>query len=78
MFDVCSKIDGPTLDDCLYPGYLLAETLISFSLRFCANQIVFMTDIEKVFLQIPLKHEHRDFALFLWYENENETNSENI
>lgn len=79
VLDICSKIEGPTVRDCLYAGYLVAEALLSFFfLRFLGNKIVFIADIEKEFSQISWKHEHRAFVLFLWYENENETYSENI
>ena len=67
-----------TVRDCLYAVYLVAEALLSFFFTFLGNKIVFIADIEKEFSQIPWKHEHRAFVLFIWYENENETYSENI
>ena len=71
-FDASSKIEGPSLNDCLHPGLSLTALLLSVVLRFRANKIVFVADIEKAFLQISLKPEHRDFERFLWYENEDE------
>ena len=78
VFDGCSKIEGPSLNNCLYLGSWLIEPSLSVVLRFRGNKIVFTADIEKAFLQISLKPEHRDFVRFLWYDNENEITSENI
>ena len=62
VFDACSKIEGPALNDCLYPGSLLKEALLSVFSHFRANKIVFIADIENNFLQIPLKPKHRVFV----------------
>ena len=78
VFDDSSKIEGASLNDCLHPGPSLIEPLLSIILRFRANKIVFVANIEKAFLQISLKPEHRDFVQFLWYEDEDEITSENI
>ena len=63
--------------DCLHSGSSLIEPSLSVILRFRAKKIRFVADIEKAFLQIYLKPEHRDFVLF-WYINENDITSENI
>ena len=77
VFDASRKIDGPSLNDCLYPGLSLTEPLLFVILRFAANKIIFIADIEKTFLQISLKPEHRDFVQLLFHENSNEISSEN-
>ena len=64
VFDGSSKIEGPSWKDCLYPGYSLTEPLLSVILRFRANKIAFIADIEKAFFQISLKPEHGDFVQF--------------
>ena len=66
------------MNDCLHPRPLLTEPLLSVILRSSANKIDFIAYIEKPFLQISLKPEHRDFVRFLWYENEDEIASKNI
>ena len=53
------------MNDCLYPGPSLTEPLLSVILRFRANKIAFNAIIEKTFLQISLKPEHRGFVRFL-------------
>ena len=78
VFDASLKIEEHSLNDCLHPGPSLTEPLLSVILRFPANKIAFIADIEKLFLQISLKPDHRDFVRFLWNENENEITSENI
>ena len=52
VFDASSKIEGPTLNNCLIPGSLLTEPLLSVILRFHANEIVFIVHIENAFLQV--------------------------
>ena len=66
VFDASSKIEGLSLNDCLYPGSLLTEPLRSVILRFRVNKTFFIADIKKRFLKISLKPEHRDFVPFLW------------
>ena len=78
VFDGSSKIEEPTLNDCLYPGSSLTEPLTSVILHFHANNIIFIVDIEKEFLQISLKLEDRNLVHFLWYKNKNEITSDNI
>ena len=65
VFDASSKIEGPSVNDCLHPGRSLTEPLFSVFLRFRANKINFIADIEKAFSQISLKPEHRDCAIFV-------------
>ena len=38
-------------------------------LKFRVHSIVLTTDIEKVYLQININEEHRDYLRFLWYRN---------
>ena len=82
VFHASSKIEGPSLNDCLHPGPSLTEPLPSVIVRFRTNKIVFVADIEadieKTFLQFSLKPEHRDFVQLLWCKNKNEITSENI
>lgn len=57
-FDVSSKIEGPTLNDCLNPGPSVTEPLLSLILHFHVDKIVFIAYMKKTFLQICLKPVH--------------------
>ena len=79
VFDASCKVDGPSLNDCLYSGPSLTEPLLPILLRFRAYKIAIIADIEKAFLQISLNPEHRDFVRFLWFNDvDNEINSKTI
>ena len=69
VFDASSKIEGPSLNECLYPGPSLTESLFGVLLRFRLYRYAFISDIEKAFLQISLAPEHREFARFLWFND---------
>nr|XP_047135304.1 uncharacterized protein LOC124812545 [Hydra vulgaris] len=78
VFDASSSVDGPSLNDCLYPGPSLTTSLYGILLRFRAQNIAFVADIKKAFLQITLSPEDRDYVQFLWLENINSLNKDNI
>ncbi|XP_065679841.1 uncharacterized protein LOC136094152 [Hydra vulgaris] len=78
VFDASSSVDGPSLNDCLYPGPSLTTSLYGIFLLFYAQKKAFVADIEKAFLQITLSPEDCDYARFLWFENINSLNKDNI
>ena len=51
LFNAISKIGGSSLNDCVYPGPLLTEPLLSLIARFRGNNVSFTADGEKGFLQ---------------------------
>ncbi|XP_057290228.1 uncharacterized protein LOC130612911 [Hydractinia symbiolongicarpus] len=51
------------------PGPSIATPLFDVLARFRANNIAFIADIEKAFLQISLFPGHRDYVRFLWFKN---------
>ena len=55
FYDAISNATGQSLNDCLYLGLALRESLFGVLLWFCINQIAFISDIEKAFLQIFLQ-----------------------
>ena len=63
VLDTSSKIKGPSLNDCLHPGPLLTEPLLSVILSFHANKIVSIAKIGKAFYQISLKPEQTYFTI---------------
>ena len=78
VFDASSKIEGPSLNECLYPGSSITESLFGVLLRFRLYRYAFISDIEKAFLHISLAPEHREFARFLWFNEVHNLTSENI
>ena len=73
VFDTSSKIEGPSLNECLYPGPSLTESLFGVLLCFRLYRYAFISDIEKVFLP-----EHGEFVRFLWFNDVYNLTSENI
>ncbi len=70
VFDASCKVNGPSLNECLYSGPNLLDILI----RFRFNTIAIMADIKQAFLNVAISPEHRDYLRFLWYDlNSEET-----
>ena len=65
VYDASSNATGPSLNDCLYPGPSLCESLFGVLLRFRINRVAFISDIQKVFLQILLHSNDKDFVRLL-------------
>ena len=78
VFDASSKISEPSLNDCLFSGPSITEPLFPILLRFRADRIALIAGIEKAFLQISISPKHRDFIRFLWYDDIENINCENI
>ncbi|XP_065654791.1 uncharacterized protein LOC136081405 [Hydra vulgaris] len=78
VFDASATIDGPSLNDCLNAGPSLTTSLFGVLLRFRCNKYAFISDIEKAFLQISLKEKDRDFVRFLWVDNLDSENGQDL
>ena len=78
VYDASSNTTGPSLNDCLYPGPSLCESLFGVLLRFRINCVAFIADIEKAFLQIKLHPKDKDFVRFIWFKDLNNLNIDNI
>jgi hypothetical protein len=61
--------NAPSLNDCIYPGPLLLKELVGILLRFRTMNEVILADIQKAFLQIAVREQDRDCTRFLWFEN---------
>ena len=68
VFDASCKVNGPSLNECLYSGPNLLDILI----RFRFNTIAIMGDIKQAFLNVAISPEHRDYFRFLWYDLDSE------
>ncbi|XP_004211489.2 uncharacterized protein LOC101236360 [Hydra vulgaris] len=78
VFDASSTAEGPSLNECLSAGPLLTTSLYGVLLRFRSQNIAYIADIEKAFLQITLSPLDRDYVRFLWFKDLNGINSSNI
>jgi len=70
VFDASCKINGPSLNECLYSGPNLLSKIFDILFRFRLNKIGIVADIRKAFLNISIAPEHRDFLRFIWEEND--------
>ena len=62
-----------SLNDCLYTGRCLLNSLVEVLLRFCFPQYTFVADIQRAFLHIKLREEGCFFVCFLWYKDNDPT-----
>ena len=70
VFDASCKINGPSLNECLYSGPNLLSKIFDVLFRFRLNKIGIVADIKKAFLNISVAPEHRDFLRFIWEEDD--------
>ncbi|KFD44886.1 hypothetical protein M513_14238, partial [Trichuris suis] len=66
VFDGSSRYKGVALNDLLEAGPPLQADLVGILLRFRRFKVAVQADIEKMFMQILLHEEDRDFVRFLW------------
>ena len=73
-----SAKNGLSLNDILEKGPLLTPMMFKVLIRFRCRNIVVNGDIEKAFLQNVINKDDRDYLRFLWVENMEEIDYENI
>ena len=78
VFDACSSLSGPSLNDCLHAGPSLATPLFNTVLRFRSNRYAFIADIEKTFLQIAIDKNGRKHLRLIWFDNINNVSNKNL
>ena len=76
VYDASAKNKGPSLNECLYKGPCLNPLLYDTLLRFRVHNYGLIADIEKVYLQISVVPEHRDYIRFLWLDDAYKSNPE--
>ena len=70
VFNASAKYKGTSsLNEVLYKGPCLNADLYSLLLKFRIYPIAITSDKEKVYFQISINEEHRDFLRFLWYSD---------
>ena len=67
VFDGSAKTStGKSLNDCLLAGPALQQNLVAIELRFRMKKVGLVGDCAKMFLQIGMRKEDRDYLRFLW------------
>ena len=64
VFDASCKVNGPSLDECLYSGPNLITKIFDILIRFRFNIIAVMADIKQAFLNVAISPDHRDYLRF--------------
>lgn len=70
VFDASSRTSsGVSLNDTMLTGPVIQQDLYYILVRWRKHRIVYRADIEKIYRQILVAHEDRDFQRILWREN---------
>ena len=73
VFGAWCKVNGPSLNECLYSGPNLITKIFDILIRFRFKIIAIMADIKPAFLNaIAISPEHRDYLRFLWHDLDSE------
>ena len=67
VFDAAARFNGVSLNDQLYQGPDLANSLIGVLIRFCKEEIAFTADLEAMFHQVKVLPKDADALRFLWW-----------
>jgi len=70
VFDCSAKFRGVSLNDQLLQGPDLSNNLVGVLLRFRTDVCAFTGDIQKMFYQVQIPPEQRNFLRFLWLDEE--------
>ena len=72
MDGAAKGISRKSLNDCLLKGPKLINELVVVLLRFRKEAVAIAADVKKMFYQILLKEEDRDYHRFLWWGDKEE------
>ena len=73
VFDCAEKLKGISINDALYQGPVLINSLVEVLIRFRENPIALVADIEQMFHQIKVDSIDCDALRFLWWPSGNLT-----
>ena len=69
MFDCAAKFRGVNLNDFLYKGPGMWNSLVGVLTRFRMYKYALISDIRKLYYQCLVNENDQDFLIFLWYKN---------
>ncbi|XP_016336888.1 uncharacterized protein LOC107684994 [Sinocyclocheilus anshuiensis] len=69
VFDSSAQFHGVSLNDVLLTGPDLNNSLVGVLLRFRHEPIAITADIEQMFHSFIVREDHRNFLCFLWFKN---------
>ena len=72
--DASSKVNGPSLNECLHAGPKFDQKILDTLLRFRIHKVAVAADIEKAFLMIAMTEKDRDALRFLWVDDVSKPN----
>ena len=78
VYDASSKVNGPSLNECLHAGPKFGQNILDILLRFCIHKVAVAADIEKAFLMIAMTEKDHDVLRFLWVDDVSKPNPETI
>ena len=68
VFDASAKCQGVSLNDAIFAGPKLQQSLFEVLLRFRKNPVAVVCDVAEMYLQVELLPSDRPFHRFLWRE----------
>ncbi len=71
VFDASLKTNSVSLNTELLQGPDLTNSLLAILLRFRREKVAIMADVAKMFYQIKVPKQHRDYLRFFWYPQNN-------
>ena len=79
VYDGSAKTGAsPSLNDCLYTGPNLEQSIFSILIKFRVHPVAMAADVEKAFLMVSVHPQDRDALRFLWVNNTQDENPEPI
>lgn len=69
VYDVFVKCGGLSFNDCLYFGLFFIFMIFDVMVWFRVYKVVFIVDIEKVFLNVVIVFEYCDYLWFFWVDD---------
>ena len=76
--DASSKVNKPSVNECLHAGPKFDQKILDILLKFHIHKVAVAADIEKAFLMIAMTEKDRDALRFLWVDDVSKPNPEKI